>query len=180
MSGRLSGLFRSRKGKKLVNAPEENSLRGPSQSDQNVQPLKRQDAPSNVSKKPNPAIPTAVADQSANVSAVADSHPPRNLWQDAFDKLDDNKKGVLGMQQPSIAGIVEEVIGKTQEKYKDYKASGWKIKIGKGKSEINIRDEAKKILSSALRFKDLVDAGVKFDATGYGNSPSIYALCLVC
>ena len=43
---------------------------------------------------------------------------------------------------------------------------------GKGKSEINIRDEAKKILSSAFRFKDLINAGVKFDPTGHGNSPS--------
>jgi len=64
------------------------------------------------------------------------------------------------------------VIKQTEEKYKEYKERGLKIKRGKEKSEINIRDEAKKILKSALRFKDLIDAGVKFDPTGYGNSPS--------
>ena len=131
MSGRLScllGHFRSRKGKKLTKASKENSQGGPSQSDQYVQPLKhhisRQDnaAPLNASKKPSPVIPTTVADsasrkadQSANVSAVADSYPPKNLWQDAFDKLDDDKKEVLGVQQSSIAGIIEEVIRQTGE-----------------------------------------------------------------
>ena len=150
MSGCLSsllGLFRSRKGKKLTKASEENSQGGPSQSNQYVQPLKhhisRQDnaAPLNASNKPSPAIPTIVADstsrkadQSANVSAVADSYPPKNLWQDAFDKLNDDKKEVLGVQQLSITGIIEEVIGQTKEKYDEYKKSGWKIKEAKGRA----------------------------------------------
>jgi hypothetical protein len=100
-----------------------------------------------------------------------ESCQPKNLWQDAFDKLDDDKKAILEALGESRI-IVETVIKQTEEKYKEYKEGGFKIKRGKGKSEINVRDAAKKILKSALRFKYLIDAGVQCDPSGPGNSPS--------
>jgi len=126
------------------------------------------DASLNASKS-GPAISTIVAGSTSR--SVDESYQPKNLWQDAFGKLDDDKKATLEASGDNSI-IVEKVIKQTEEKYKEYKESGWKIKRGKGKSEINVRDEAKKILISALRFKDLIDAGVQFDPTGHGNSPS--------
>ena len=127
------------------------------------------DASLNASKKSGPAISTIVAGSTSR--SVDESYQPKNLWQDAFDKLDDDKKAILEALGDSRI-IVETVIKQTEEKYKEYKEGGFKIKRGNGKSEINVRDAAKKILKSALRFKDLIDAGVKFDPTGHGNSPS--------
>jgi hypothetical protein len=55
----------------------------------------------------------------------------------------------------------------TTEKCAQYEAGGWHIER-KGHEDINVRDKAKSLLLSVLTFKDLIDAGLKFDVSGYG------------
>lgn len=107
---------------------------------------------------------------------------PKDLWQAAFDQLDDRKKATLlelkeGVDNnpSSRSSLVEKVIKQTEDKYSEYKKRGWKIKR-KGKEDVNVRDKAKAILSSALRFKGLIDSVVGFDPTGHGMQPSLCIL----
>lgn len=54
-----------------------------------------------------------------------------------------------------------------RERCAEYEVRGWHIKQ-KNKEDIIIRDKARTLLCSILSFKDLVDAGLKFDVSGYG------------
>jgi seryl-tRNA synthetase len=72
-------------------------------------------------------------------------------------------------QQSSNSKIIKRVIEQTEEKYAEYKKEGLKIRRSKGKSDINVRDIAYKILTSALSFKSIIDTAVSFDPTGHGN-----------
>jgi hypothetical protein len=110
------------------------------------------------------------------VQGGVNDHARRDLWKAAFEKLDDSQKrilqvpttGIEGEQSPS-ATIINQVIEQTKGKYDEYKKGGFKIKGRNGKSDINVRDKAYKILDSALSFQSLVGAAVTFDPTGHGS-----------
>ena len=100
----------------------------------------------------------------------------KDLWRVAFEQLDGTLKSIFQADEEDIQGdrlssvdILNDVIKETEARYEGYKRKGWKVARGKGKGEINVRDEAKKILSAALSLKDLVTAVVAFDPTKYGN-----------
>lgn len=90
---------------------------------------------------------------------------PRDLWQEAFEKLDAEKKEVLTKQRAvGGANAVQEVQKMAEDKYIEYR------KGDKGRS--NVREWAEKTLKAILRFKMVVDAVVVFDPTKYGqNNP---------
>lgn len=109
----------------------------------------------------------------------------KDLWRLAFEQLDGTLKGILQVEEEDIQGdrlscvdILNDVIKVTEARYKEYKGKGWKVAGGKGKGEINVRDEAKKILSAALSLKDLVTAVVAFDPTKYGNPSYLMSISL--
>ena len=101
----------------------------------------------------------------------------RDLWNEAFALLSqeecdvlrpagrDGKPGDLISQQ----GAVENVIKLTEVKYKEFCRRGWHTGKGDTIKETNVRIKAKEIMCSALQFKDIVDAGLKFDPSGYGT-----------
>jgi hypothetical protein len=100
-------------------------------------------------------------------------HP--DLWALAFvsANLSEKQKKALGISQDSDnirspSRLVTDVVKLTKERFAEYEASGWHVKPGK--KDIDVGKEAKKILCSVLHFKDLIDAGLKFDPTGYGAS----------
>ena len=94
----------------------------------------------------------------------------RDLWEEAFKKLDDDKKQSLStIKKTSGVDAVQEVADLTEKKYAEYQKGGWKVPHSKGKS-VNIRDQAKNVLTSILRFKKLIDTGVAFDPTGHASS----------
>ncbi len=66
--------------------------------------------------------------------------------------------------------MVEHIIQQTEKVYEDYKKKGLRIQRGKGKDEINIREEAKKILSATLDVKSLIDSAVRSDPTGHAST----------
>ena len=96
----------------------------------------------------------------------------RDLWRAAFESLSYHEQSAL---DPSInqnpkkppSQLVDEVIDLTREKCAQYEAGGWHIKR-EGREDINVRDKAKSLICSALVVKDLIDAGLQFDASGYG------------
>ena len=97
---------------------------------------------------------------------------PRDLWQEAFQKLDVNKKAILSKQKaPKGANVVQEVEKIAQGKYAEYH------KGGNGKSKV--REGAEKTLKAILRFKSVVDSVVAFDSTHHGkyNGPILRSHC---
>ena len=95
----------------------------------------------------------------------------RNLWQEAFAALDGVQQDLLSSienhQEPNLVQSVEDEIKK---RYHESQEAGWKMSRADGKSKTTLRAAAEKILSSVLRFKDLIDAGVTFDPTGHAAS----------
>ncbi len=80
------------------------------------------------------------------------------------DAPENSNREAYRSQQP--ANFVEDVVRLTSEKPGQYEAYGWHIER-KGKENIVIRDKAKSLLCYVLIFKVLVEAGLKFDASGY-------------
>ena len=97
----------------------------------------------------------------------------RDLWRAAFETLTPEDKRALATSNGDAdhakppASLVEDVVRLTTEKCAQYEAGGWHIER-KGHEDINVRDKAKSLLLSVLTFKDLIDAGLKFDVSGYG------------
>jgi hypothetical protein len=118
---------------------------------------------------------TASADFLVGGNGSVKNHVKRDLWEEAFQGLDESQKKILKVLRADIKDkqspntrIVDEVIKQTKEKYAEYKEGGM-IRRSEGKSDIDVRDKAYKILDSALSFQSLVGAAVKFDPTGHGN-----------
>ena len=64
---------------------------------------------------------------------------------------------------------VEKVKELTVVKYEAFCRRGWHTEKGDTIKETNVRIKAKEIMCSALQFKGIVDAGLKFDPSGYGT-----------
>jgi hypothetical protein len=110
----------------------------------------------------------------------------QGLWEAAWEKLDEKEKLALQSGQPKMLEstspalqAVENVIKMTEERYKEHQKGGWVIgkrngdenenDKGDNKQGVNLRDAFFKILESALTCKNLIDAGLKFDPTRYGE-----------
>lgn len=97
----------------------------------------------------------------------------RDLWQAAFETLTQEHKDALETSTEDAdhakppTSLIDDVVRLTTEKCAQYEAGGWHIER-KGQEDINVRDKAKSLLCSVLTFKDLIDAGLQFDASGYG------------
>ena len=121
---------------------------------------------SNTESSTNQSGNTLVRTETSNDSGT------RDLWRAAFESLSDGEKSVLDPstnQKPNKkpSHLVDEVIDLTREKCAQYEAGGWHIKR-EGREDINVREKAKSLICSALVVKDLIDAGLQFDASGYG------------
>jgi len=100
---------------------------------------------------------------------------PRDLWQEAFTKLQDSNPDVAHRLStaPNHSGrkVVDDIIQQVNDVKEKYAQKGWKytrVKNGQ-KVEVNIGEVAFKMLDGLVKFKNLVDAGLKFDPTGYGE-----------
>jgi len=122
------------------------------------------------------APPTGAGVPEAHSNVQGEKQTRRDLWSAAFEQLDSSKRKTLEDSSTSVGqsdtsvSVVEYVIQQTEEAYEDYKKKGWRVQRGKGKDEINVRDEAKKILSATLDVKSLIDSAVRSDPTGYAST----------
>lgn len=110
----------------------------------------------------------------------------RDLWQEALDNLEDDKKSALkirfdknGQVQPCVTDAIQEVVTRIEASFEEYNNGGLKIKNRDGQVLFNVRENGKEILKFALRSKAIIDSGVKFDPTGYCRyQPRFFALRL--
>jgi hypothetical protein len=128
---------------------------------------------------PEPAARLPAANQAVPPQG---NNPPqkkvvRDLWSEAFASLSQEDREVLrpagrdGKPGDAISQrvAVEKVLELTEVKYEEYCRRDWHTKKGDTTEETNARIKAKEIMCSALRFKDIVDAGLKFDPSGCGT-----------
>lgn len=107
----------------------------------------------------------------ADEKVVERSEKPGNvdLWQRAFDELNEDLKGQLREDEAiSPENAIKEVIDRTKESFKAYQNGGLKFKKYDGK-EVNVRDVAKKILNSAIHCSDIIKGIAAFDPSNHGK-----------
>lgn len=120
-------------------------------------------------------------ENSGNVHHVDTANSgPQDLWQAAYDQLDEGEQRILSTNQPPVQlnmrnrsktlDMVDTVIRVSEEQYKEYQIGGLKIRLGPGEKHINLRDITQKILTAALCFKDVFGAIVQSDPTGHASS----------
>ena len=110
-----------------------------------------------VANKPNEAVPTVVKQNKA-------------LWDEAFARLDQKKKDQLStITEPQRPEVMDEIEEQIKTLYRDHHAQESRINRVESKSDIMIA-AAKKILSSVLWFKSLVDSIVACDPSGHAST----------
>ena len=99
-----------------------------------------------------------------------------DLWILAWDRLDDQSRAILnstseslGVGSLSARQAIEKVKDQTEAAYSSYLRKGPTVKIRRG-TEINIRTQAKKILSSTIAFKSCIDAVAGSDPSGHASA----------
>ncbi|KAJ5611660.1 hypothetical protein N7528_008765 [Penicillium herquei] len=106
-----------------------------------------------------------------------DSSSPSDLWQCAFEQLEQKERDELKLHSKSSSdeqirddthpnNMVEQVIETTKDIYEDYqKTGGLRIKTSTG--DVDLRKVAGKIINAALSAQDLISKGVGCDPTGH-------------
>ncbi|CAG8947039.1 unnamed protein product [Penicillium salamii] len=101
--------------------------------------------------------------------AVEDKPDKRDLWKEAFEKLDAQHQTYLCVDGASSLNATNEVISTTRESYTNWKKSGLKFHRANG-DEVKIRDLAERILGAAMQFQNMIKAGAACDPTGYATN----------
>lgn len=115
-----------------------------------------------------PDLPVANRPQEA---VSGDAKHTRDLWEEAFTKLDEDKKSLLAkIAKPQGSTVVEQVAEQTKKSYIEREEKGWKIARGKGKPDIKLRAAFKETLFDVLKVKQLLSAGIAFDPTGHASA----------
>lgn len=92
---------------------------------------------------------------------------PRDLWKEAYESLDPDRKKYLSVEKISATEAINGVIADTTAKYEEWTKGGLKIQLKDG-SDFNVRDSAEKIISAAMNVSDVITKFVSFDPTGHG------------
>jgi hypothetical protein len=98
------------------------------------------------------------------LSGMSKSDTYRDLWQEALMKLEDKDADAvrrLKQDEQKLSGkdAVKEVVREIENQKGLYAQ----------RPGAKARDKSWKILNEALKFSKLVDAGLKFDPSGYGK-----------
>ncbi|GAB1197530.1 hypothetical protein APSETT444_006826 [Aspergillus pseudonomiae] len=95
----------------------------------------------------------------------SDSPGDADLWQRAFDELNEDSKGELREDQAmSPENAIEEVVIRTKESFEAYQNGGLKFKKYNGE-EVNVREVAKRILDSVIHCSEIIKGIAAFDPT---------------
>ncbi|KAE8402302.1 hypothetical protein BDV37DRAFT_295452 [Aspergillus pseudonomiae] len=94
----------------------------------------------------------------------------RDLWKEAFISLPDDRKRYLMVKEGcSTVDVIKNVIKTTEQKYKEWKEGGLKIRRRDG-NDFDVRDSAEKILHCAFQARDLISKAVSLDPTGHASA----------
>lgn len=161
------------KSKKPVNeVPQASASHAQSSTSRSGLPLQPTVLDETGSGNPHNAVPVVAQQGSSTSEAVpGESKRSRDLWEEAFKKLDKDKRDLLSkIEKPQGPKLVEQVVEQAEKSYREHEERGWKVSRGKGKPDINFRAALKKTLLSVLKFKELISAGIAFDPTGHSSA----------
>ena len=92
---------------------------------------------------------------------------PKDLWQTAFDQLDDKQQQNLLRAQPESKGnkassreLIDEIVQVTKQQYEEYQQKSDKI----------LRKASRKIIDALLSYKDLISAAAGLVPTQHAAS----------
>lgn len=131
---------------------------------------------------PTSLSPASPATSQHVIKEAHDSRCPRDLWQSAYDQLDQKEQQSLSTlkfgpvhlednqngHSPTEA-IIEKVIQGTKQQYEDYQNGSIKIRRSTGE-DMDLRKLSRNIIDAALSFKDIVSAIVAYDPSCYAAS----------
>jgi hypothetical protein len=119
----------------------------------------------------NVLLPISSSQSTIQTTQSTESFRPLDLWQKAYDQLDEEERRVLSAIQVTVnlvnkenkaetRVLIDEVIHLTKEDYEEYqqKANG------------TFRTSSRKIINAALSFKDIIKAVAAFDPTQHAAS----------
>ncbi|KAE8397387.1 hypothetical protein BDV37DRAFT_289476 [Aspergillus pseudonomiae] len=109
----------------------------------------------------NALLSTSSSQPTIRTTQSTEPFRPLDLWQTAYDQLDEEDQRVLSnVQVTANFDLVGEVIHLTTEQYEQYqqKATG------------KLRASSKKIINAILSFKDIIGAVAAFDPTQHAAS----------
>ena len=113
---------------------------------QDLPPLGRATLSFQITNEPDKAV-------SANV------RPSRDLWEEAFTKLDKDKQDLLcKVERPQGPKVVDNVAKQTEQLYREHERRGWQANFKKG---------FESVLKSVLECRELIGACLASDPTGY-------------
>ncbi|KNG88866.1 hypothetical protein ANOM_003719 [Aspergillus nomiae NRRL 13137] len=102
--------------------------------------------------------------------ATVENPVKRDLWKEAFTGLPDDRKRYLMVKEGcSTVDVINDVIKTTEQKYKEWKEGGLKIRRRNG-NDFDVRDSAEKILHCAFQARDLISKAVSLDPTGHASA----------
>ncbi|OOF90635.1 hypothetical protein ASPCADRAFT_519059 [Aspergillus carbonarius ITEM 5010] len=111
-------------------------------------------------------VPHRPADQPIQLTQLSQ---PRDLWQAAYDQLDETQRQILSLNKNSIKpgdennslrSSIDQVIQTTEAEYKKYHQT----------ADGNFHKASRKIVNAALSFKDIIDAVAALDPTQHAAS----------
>lgn len=150
--------------KDVVSSPESKPVNGDGDVARGANTTEKDSVKSNL-----PAAQSDQADAESH-SNTSSSDPLRDFWAEAWnsDEVGEERRNLLrddcAEEETDSQELVNGVIEHTQDKLATY------TKRWGSDEEKTAAGVARSILLSALTVKDLVDAGLKFDPTGYGSS----------
>ncbi|KAJ5618692.1 hypothetical protein N7528_006803 [Penicillium herquei] len=153
--------------------------------------------PRNADPQPQPEIKSEAdcalrAPESSSGTQLQSKVPsvPEDLWQAAFERLDEKQRVILPRRfaptststndngDSKTAGVINDVIRVTEERYQEYQKGGIKIHKSNGE-DIDLRSVSQKIINAALSFKDVISAVAAFDPTSHAaNAWAVVSLGL--
>ncbi|KUL83146.1 hypothetical protein ZTR_10986 [Talaromyces verruculosus] len=122
--------------------------------------------------------PDSTSRSSAFNPKGGNSSKPKDLWQAAYDQLDESQKHILSTVEipfrsnngtPQAIDVIDTVIEATKVQYEEYQNGGLKIRRSKG-DDINLRKILENTINAALSFKEIITSLVAFDPTQHASS----------
>jgi hypothetical protein len=123
------------------------------------------------SQEDSTQLPASVNPPNMSETRLKEPPKPQDLWQAAYDRLDESERHVLLTTQvtaqpnseenhPRMEIIIDGVIRKTEELYKEYQQG----------EDSQFRKPSQKIINAAWSFKDIIGAVAASDPTHHAAS----------
>jgi hypothetical protein len=111
---------------------------------------------------------------------------PRDLWQEAVNKLEPKERELLGLQEsteqeigPATPSVLDDVIKESKKYCSKNTSEDSELSKDREKEQVVARDTVGTVLKCTLQVKSVIDVVVRFDKSGYGKQ-LLFSLRLWC